>query len=416
MPKPQLLLIASFLIISLIFRLFFFLNDKGEKLQDGQVFNFEAALFSEPKISGKTQKFSVDYKSTRIFITTALFPEYHYSDKIKISGTLKVKLLSNKNTFYSMNFPRIEAKPLTKMDVLGEGLAITGTIRQRIISFFNKNLSPNQAGLILGIVFGIKEGIPKDFFNDLRQVGVLHVIAASGMNVTMTAGFLSSIFFLFLQRQAALIVTIFGILFYALLAGLEPSIVRASIMGIVVFIAQILGRQAWPAFILFLTGYIMLFWDPSLIFDIGFQLSFLATTGLLFIKPIFKNAVLDSFQTTIVAQAATLPVIIANFGIYSLWSVLVNGLVLWTIPSIMTIGGLSSILSFVIEPVARLILLLSLPVLMYFETVVKLFSGLGGVVNFDLNWPEIIGYYLLVIAFIIYRKEKSEGDVHLVGN
>ncbi len=168
-----------------------------------------------------------------------------------------------------MNFPKIEAK-ISQQNFI---LVITSSIRQRIISFLNKNLSPNLSGLLLGIVFGIKEGIPKDFFNDLRQVGVLHVIAASGMNVTMTAGFISSIFLLFLRRQIALIVTIFGILFYAVLAGGEASIVRASIMGIVVFAAQILGRQAWPAFILFLTGYIMLFWDPSLISDIGFQIS-----------------------------------------------------------------------------------------------------------------------------------------------
>lgn len=396
-----LFLTVSFLVISLCFRLFFFFNDKGEKLQDGQVLNFEATLFSEPKISGKAQKFNVDYKSTRIFITTSLFPEYHYSDKIKISGTLKVKLLESKNTFYSMNFPKIEAKNEDKNFVL----AVTGTIRQKIISFFNKNLSPNQAGLILGIVFGIKEGIPKDFFNDLRQVGVLHVIAASGMNVTMTAGFLSSIFFLFLQRQAALIVTIFGILFYALLAGLEPSIVRASIMGIVVFIAQILGRQSWPALALFLTGYVMLLSDPSLIFDIGFQLSFLATFGLLYLKPMFDHPFLDSFQTTIVAQAATLPVIIVNFGTYSLWSVLVNGLVLWTVPFLMVLGGISSVLSFVIDPIARLILMLSLPILIYFEMFIKFFSSLGGIIKItELNWGIIIGYYLIAGGLILVRR------------
>lgn len=354
---------------------------------------------------GKAQKFSVDYKSNRIFITTTLFPEFHYGDNIQISGTLKVRPINNKNLFYSISFPRIEAKNDDKNYIL----AITGSIRQKIISFFNSNLAPNYAGLLLGIVFGIKEGIPKDFFKDLRQVGVLHVIAASGMNVTMTAGFLSSIFFLFLRRQTALIVTIFGILFYAVLAGLEPSIVRASIMGILVFTAQILGRQAWPAFILFLTGYIMLLWDPGLVFDIGFQLSFLATIGLLYIKPIFKNPILDTFQTTIIAQIATLPVILANFGIYSLWSVLVNGLVLWTIPSLMAIGGISSILSFIIEPVSRLILLLALPLLIYFEIVVKLFSSLGGVVKIsELNWAIILGYYLLILSFIFYRKEKME--------
>lgn len=280
------------------------------------------------------------------------------------------------------------------------------SIRQKIISFFNSNLSSNSSGLLLGIVFGIKEGIPSDFLKDLRQVGVMHVIAASGMNVTMVGGFLSSIFLLFLKRQLALTLSILGILVYAVLAGLEASIIRASIMGILVFTAYILGRQAWPLFGLILTGYLMLIFDPNLIFDIGFQLSYLATLSLLYLKPVFKNPILDSFQTTIFAQIATLPVIIANFGIYSLWSVLVNGLVLWTVPSLMVIGGVSSILSFLIEPIAKLILLMSIPILIYFETVVKFFAGQGFVISFSsVNWAIIAGYYFLVISLILYNRK-----------
>jgi len=404
MLKPPLLLIASFLIIVFGIRIFFFFESKPPKYQDGQFLNFETTLFSEPKISGKTQKLNVDYQSNRIFVTTSLFPEFHYGDKITIVGTLKVKLLNNKSTIYSMNFPKIEAKTEHKNFIL----AITGSIRQKIIAFFNNNLSPNLSGLLLGIVFGIKEGIPQDFFNNLRQVGVLHIIAASGMNVTLVTGFISSVFLLFLRRQIALILSILGILFYAVLAGGEASIIRASIMGILVFSAQILGRQAWPAFVLFLTGYLMLFWDPGLIFDIGFQLSFLATIGLLYLKPVFKHPLLDTFQTTIFAQVATLPVVIANFGIYSLWSVLVNGLILWTVPSLMVVGGVSAILSFLVQPLARLLLLLGLPILIYFEAVVKFFSGLGAVVKIsELNWFVIVGYYLLVISLILFLRKKE---------
>lgn len=399
MLRSQILLTVSFLIIILIFRFFFFFKEADVRYYDGQPLQLETTLLSEPKISGKTQKFNVDYKTNRIFVTTSLFPTLHYGDKLLISGNLKVKLLDGRKELYVLNFPKIEARK----NNLNPLLAITSIIRQKIISFFERNLSPNSSGLMLGIVFGIKEGIPKEFYEDLRKTGVLHVIAASGMNVTMVGGFLNSIFILFFRRQISLILSIFGILFYAVLAGGEPSIVRASIMGSLVFIAQILGRQAWAAFILFLTGYFMLLWNPKLLFDIGFQLSFLATTGLLFIKPISSHQILDTFQTTIIAQIATFPVIIANFGTYSLWSVLVNGLVLWTVPVIMVLGGISAILSFVIEPLARLILLISLPIAIYFEIVIRFFSGLGGSVNFGLNWLEIAGYYLVVGALILAR-------------
>lgn len=398
-----LIVLLIFLFITLGLRFFFFYLNKTQ-LRDGEALNFETTLLSEPKISGKTQKFSVDYLSNRIFITTSLFPEFHYGDMLQISGTLKIRAINKKTDFYSMNFPKIEADTNSKNKIL----SVTSFIRQKIISFFNSNLSPNSSGLILGIVFGIKEGIPSDFLKDLRQVGVMHVVAASGMNVTMVGGFLSSIFLLFLKRQLALVLSILGIVAYAILAGLEPSIIRASIMGILVFMASILGRQAWPFFGLLLTGYLMLIFDPNLIFDIGFQLSYLATLSLLYLNPVFKNPILDSFQTTIFAQIATLPVIIANFGIYSLWSVLVNGLILWTIPSLMVLGGVSSILAFVIEPIARIILLVSIPILIYFETVVKFFANLGFVINFSsVNWAIIAGYYFLVLSFMVFRSRPS---------
>lgn len=390
-----------FLLLILAIRFFFFYQNRAN-LKEGEALKFEAVLLSEPQITSKVQKFSVNYNSNRISITTTLLPQYHYSDKLLISGKLNVKVLNKKREFYSINFPKIEAKNSDRFLLL----AVVGNIRQKITGFFDSNLVPNYAGLLLGIVYGIKEEIPSDFLKILRNVGVMHIIAASGMNVTMTAGFISSILVLFLRRQLALTLSIIVILFYAVLAGLQASIIRASVMGIIVFAAQILGRQAWSGFILFLTGYLMLFWDPSLIYDVGFQLSFLATIGLLYL-PLGrnnKNALFESLQTTIVAQAMTLPVIIANFGFYSVWSVLVNGLVLWTVPFLMVIGGVSSILSFIIEPFAKLILLLSLPILIYFEIVIKFFSGLGAVVKIEeLNWLVIIGYYFLILSLALLR-------------
>ena len=138
--------------------------------------------------------------------------------------------------------------------------------------FFQTLPSPSSS-LLLGIIFGIKEQMPKDFTDNLRTSGVFHVIAASGMNVTLVAGFLSVFFAFFFKRQIAIGLSILGIIFYAILAGLEPSIIRASVMGILVFSAQILGRQTLAVNFLALTGFVMLFVDPSLIFDIGFQLS-----------------------------------------------------------------------------------------------------------------------------------------------
>lgn len=390
-------------VLILLLAVRFFTLDKAD-LRDGQSLKFVSRLTGEPSIRGQRASFQLFYKGNRINITTSSANGYSYGEILSIDGKVKMRLLNNKNQIISMNFPKIEADK--------DSLALIYSIRQYIISIFEKSLPANYSSLLLGIVFGIKSSFSSDFLNNLKLLGLMHVIAASGMNVTLTAGFLSSIFLLFFKRQTALILTIFGIVLYAFLAGFQASIVRASIMGIIVFTAQILGRQRLASYSLMLTAYIMILFSPYVIWDIGFQLSFLSTAGLIFIRPILKDLsflkkllkfliVGEDISTTIAAQAATLPILLANFGLYSVFSVPINALVLWTIPFIMIIGGLGFIFSFVFEPLGKLIMYLSVPLLFYFESVVNLFSRFSGAITASqISWPFVLGYYSLLLGAI----------------
>lgn len=437
---------------------FFSSNQRVPDYKDGQVLSFEATLFQEPKVIGRDQSFSANLPhGGEILIKTYRFPEFHYADTVRISGPVKFyrspsgtirtrlteqlngagiklsnqseRMLTKEKVALTMFFPKIE---LIKNDknLLSYSfkslLAVTSSVRQKLILIFQKSLPANLSSLLLGIVFGIRESMPKEFTNSLRVSGVMHVVAASGMNITMTGGFLSSLLALFLKRQLALFLAIIGICLYAVLAGLEPSIIRASIMGSMVFSAQILGRQALPFYFLLIAGYLMLFISPNLISDIGFQLSFVSTLGLLCLKPLFEGnktkeikdkmavknrfVVIEDLTTTISAQAATLPILIANFGTYSLWSILINGLVLWTIPILMVLGGIGAILGILFEPVGRIFIYLSLPFLLYFEKTVTLFSSWGGVINIqEFPWQFTVSYYSLLGAILIwyYNKKSS---------
>lgn len=396
--------IFIFLLSALMLR-FFFLDRVA--INDGEEIEFESRLMSQPKTLGNNQSFQLFYKGNRINIKTEADQEIHYGQILHVSGLVENKTLDNKNEFIVMEDPEIEAK--------NDQFAILYNIRQSIISVFEKNLSPNNSALLLGIVFGIKSNFSSNFLEDLKLLGLMHVIAASGMNVTLTAGFLSSIFLVFLKRQTALIFTILGIGVYAFLAGFEPSIVRASIMGIIVFSAQILGRQRLSAYSLFITAYIMILFSPYVLWDIGFQLSFLATAGLIFLRPIlYELSFLKSFfklilvgedvSTTIAAQIATLPILLANFGIYSIFSVLINALVLWTIPILMILGGLGFIFSLIFDPLGSLVIKLSVPLLFYFQEVVKLFSGFSSSINVSISWPFALGYYLLLLSLFSFLK------------
>jgi competence protein ComEC len=369
--------------------------------RDGQIISFEIDLLSEPRFDSRTQKFTAFLgNGQRIFITAPLFPQFNYGDRLKITGKLVIRDKDDGDKLYLMNFPEIEAEKENP------SLWLVSSVRQKVISTFESTLPNAASGLLLGIVFGIKERIPQAFYEDLKLSGTLHVTAASGMNVTMVGGFLSFLFTMFLRRQIALIAAMIGILFYAVLAGLEPSIVRASIMGALVLSSQILGRQNWAAYALLLAGYLMLLVSPNLLFDVGFQLSFLATAGLIFILPNFpfRDKIWGSdFATTISAQIAVLPVLFSNFGTYSLFSIIANTLILWTIPILMVLGGLGAVAGFIFDPLASIFLYLSLPLLLYFEKVVSFSAGFGQM-DVQISWLFILGYYLLLTAYLLKKR------------
>ncbi|MDO8583253.1 MAG: ComEC/Rec2 family competence protein, partial [bacterium] len=296
----------------------------------------------------------------------------------------------------SMYFPKIE-KVKSESDLLGKSLSAVNQLREKLISLFSRTLPSPSSSLLMGIIFGIKEQMPKDFTDNLRASGVFHVIAASGMNVTLIGGFISTFFAFFLKRQIAIGLSIIGIIFYAILAGLEASIIRASIMGILVFSAQIMGRQTLAVNGLALAGFAMLLIDPSLISDIGFQLSFAATLGILFVK----------LPSTIAAQIATLPILLANFGTYSIYSILVNGLVLWAVPILMTVGGIGALLGLILEPLGQLLIYLCYPLLLYFESIVNFFGKMGGIIAIQsLAFEFVAGYYCFLASILVVLKKK----------
>jgi len=407
-------LIGVVFLILLTLRFFFFYQNT-KPLRDGDFISFHSILFSEPRKYQNYQRLEINYRDKeRIFVFVPLYPEYHYGDSLKISGSIEHRLLNNGADFVFMNYPKIEAVKSNE----NYFLALISLVRQKIISLFQQSLPVRSSSLLLGIVFGIKDTMPKEFLEKLKSTGVMHVVAASGMNVTLVGGFISSVLVLFLKRRIALIASIFAILFYAVLSGLEPSIIRAAIMGVLAFSAQILGRQRQAYYALLLTGYGMLFLRPSLLFDIGFQLSFLSTAGLLYIKPFFEVSKISLFlsrtivgeeaATTISAQLFTLPILIANFGTYSLWSVLVNALVLWTVPILMVIGGIGAIFGILIAPLGQLFLFLSVPLLLYFEAVIGFFANRGIIRLENISWTMILGYYLVLFSLVyMIRKRKQ---------
>jgi competence protein ComEC len=204
-----------------------------------------------------------------------------------------------------------------------------------------------------------------------------------------------------------------------MLAGFQPSIVRAAIMGILVFTSQILGRQSNAGWGVVVAGFVMLFINPALILDVGFQLSFMATLGLIYISPLFyRSQRLNKFLdrslvggdgvTTISAQIVTLPILVTAFGTYSPVSILVNMLTLWTVPIITLLGGISAMLGMIFEPLGHILRYLMIPFLAYFEATVNFFGQ--RIPQYSINsLPAalIAGYYVCLLAIVFYVRKRD---------
>ena len=124
--------------------------------------------------------------------------------------------------------------------------------KEKIADTFNKILPSEESALLLGIVFGDKGNFDRGYFEAIRRTGVLHVIAASGMNVTMVAGLIFAVLAYLMKRTHALIFASFAIVLYSALADFEESIVRAGIMAILAYGAGLFGRQNTSLFALFI--------------------------------------------------------------------------------------------------------------------------------------------------------------------
>lgn len=384
-----------------------------QDLPIGVPVKISSELRSDPKVA-VTQKFSIVTSSgQRIFVTTQPFPAYHYGQRLLLTGSISEFEVEQGKMLNYMNYPRVEVV----QEYANPIYFLSYNFRSKVQEVFQAYLPYPSSALLLGIVFGVRESMPNDLTENLVKTGVIHITAASGMNVTLLAGAVCAILASVLSRKTALVVAIVAIWFYASVAGFESSIVRASLMASIAFGAGLLGRQNTGWYALLLTGFFMVFRSPAVIYDVGFQLSFFSTAGILFIMPILIGRkkidgvedagwfLSEDLRTTVAAQLATVPILLFTFGQYSVFSILVNMLVLWTIPPLMVLGALAGGLGLVWQLLAAPFLYLSLPFLWYLESVVNFSAEIIPVFSFE-DPPLFLGflYYLVLISWIIYSR------------
>ena len=273
-----------------------------------------------------------------------------------------------------------------------------------------------MAGILLGIESGISSDV-RDAFNDTSTT---HIIAISGFNITILAALVISLTGRTLGVRKGAIVAAIVIASYTILVGADASVVRAAIMGGLVLFARFLGRVSLALASLGAAALVMTLANPYLLWDVGFQLSFAATLGLvLYAEPLkdgfinlasrwlepsrakrLSTPVGEFILFTFAAQITTLPLTAYHFQRLSLVSFLANPIVLPAQPPLMILGGLATMAGMIWLPLGQLFAWLAWPFPAFTIRVVDLFAAFpsAAIDLGPISFPALIGMYVLLFG------------------
>jgi competence protein ComEC len=325
----------------------------------GRRVRVSGTVYQEPTKYSSSQKISL----TNFNFYLPLYPEIHYGDRVVVEG------LVDENNLKNVSLINVRERQHFF------------NIREKLVGFYQQSLPEPHASLMAGITFGAKSTLEENFWEKLKSTGTLHVVVASGMNVTMLAGFLLGVFTLVLPRKKVVPLILLGIWVYVLIIGFEAPIVRAAIMASIAFTAQALGRlySAWRG--LTISALLMLIVQPQWLDDLGFILSFVSTLALLLFSQridrlikFIPGILREGIATSLAAQIGVSPILFVTFGQFNILSPLVNGLVLWIVPYVMVLGMSAAVVGFLIPLLGKLLLFLSYPLTSWFIFVVNIFG------------------------------------------
>ncbi len=405
------------------------INNDFRSYNDGnEIINLIGTVADEPDLRQTHTKLTLDIENLKgkILVNTEKYPAYQYGDKLKITG-----LLNNPGQFNGFNYKDYLAKEGIYSVVYYPEIELIERNKRNffyaaILSFKNslrevvyQNLSLPQSSILAAMILGDKRQIPGAWQEKLNHAGVRHLTAISGMHVAiLTVILMTFLLALGFWRQQAFYFTIILMAFFVIITGLQPSAIRASIMAAIFLLAQYLGKMSHSLRALVFVALLMILHNPLLLrLDVGFQLSFLAMLGIIYFLPFFQSLLQKIPLTlqlkkvlamTLSAQIFTLPILIYNFGYFSVVGIITNILIVPLLPFIMGLGLIFVLLGTVWNVFAWLISFPLWILLSYLTLIVDWFSGLKSSVYFiEISWPWLIICYLF-LGFIAQHVEKKE--------
>lgn len=396
----------------------------GDKLKSK--FYFKTYEIDNKNITGKTL--------VTVTSNNGDFSAYQSGDFYEMKGYLKTpfkcgnpsqfdygKYLKNFDTFTV--FYALETKPLDKkLTFKWQFLQNLNLLRDKILNVHAQHLKSPYLEILGGIVFGDDAIAPPDYIKaSFVNSGLLHILAASGMNVAFIYGFW--VFFMRKIRAPFKFTVISGmglIILYTFMTGLGASVIRAALMLLFILAGKLIDRDAHSVSLLAFVAMLMLIYNPAYINDVGFQLSFIVTFGILTTANVIfercKESIIPDWLTgailiPIVAQIWVAPIQMFYFNTFSTYSVFAN---VFSMPflSIVSFGGFISSIIAILSPLTDKICIAIDFILNYFLHIIVFISNFFANLKFSLlttTHPSIlqIGIYYAIILFLTLSFKKG---------
>ncbi|MDX9863443.1 MAG: ComEC/Rec2 family competence protein [Anaerolineaceae bacterium] len=359
---------------------------------------------------------------------------WQYGDEVLLTGLLATppeneefsyrEYLARHGVYSYLGYPQMKKLGGGRGNLL---MKATTALRDRAYVFINSALPQPEASLLAGILLGIETDIPANVEDAFQETGTTHIIAISGFNIAILAGLFINLSSRFFSKRWAPWIALAGISFYTVLVGSAPPVVRAAVMGGVGLFGKMFGRRQTGANSLTFTAAVMCLFNPDLLWDAGFQLSFAATLGLVLYADPLQSAcerlaerwfsqeiarriaapISEYFLFTLAAQVTTLPIIAWHFHRVSLSSMLANPLILPPQPLVMICGGLAVLVGLIFPWAGRLAMGLTWPLLAYTIHTVELLARLprGSLGLGRVSIWGVAGFYLLLLGLTLGWKK-----------
>lgn len=366
----------------------------------------------------------------------------HYGDRIIATGLLVIPSVSDTFSYrdYLARSGVFSIMPDASVEVKGSGegnalLRMLLDFKDRARQLIGQSLPEPSAGLLTGILLGDARGLSPEISNAFSAVGASHIIAISGFNMAVLSGVVMGLLARFNVRpRLAAFIGLTVIAVYTVLVGASASVVRAAIMSSMLVIGSLLRRKSYVPTSLAFVAVLLSLQNPTVLWDVGFQLSLFATLGLaLFANPLtdYFNAGLarlfprrtalvigdfvgEPLIVSIAAQIMSLPLILLYFGKLAVVSLAVNLLVIPVQSVLMVLGLAATFLAFVVFPVAQILFWLDMLLLGWTLGAVRAFARLPfAQVDVQIDPRLIALFYVVVIGGALMVATKSVWSTRL---